>query len=123
MTFRPGPRNLITDVAGLRVGNAADIRLKSGTTVVVCDEPAVAGVQVLGGAPGTRETDLLEPHNSVETVNAIVLSGGSAFGLDAASGTQAALREAGVGFEVGGHRIPIVPAAILFDLRNGGNKD
>ena len=85
MSFRPGPRNLITDVAGLRVGNAADIRLKSGTTVVVCDEPAVAGVQVLGGAPGTRETDLLEPHNSVEAINAIVLSGGSAFGLASAS--------------------------------------
>ena len=123
MTFRAGPRNLITDVAGLRVGNAADDRIKSGTTVVVCDEPAVAGVQVLGGAPGTRETDLLEPHNSVEAINAIVLSGGSAFGLDAASGAQAALREMGVGFEVGGHRIPIVPTAIVFDLRNGGDKD
>jgi L-aminopeptidase/D-esterase-like protein len=123
MSFRAGPKNLITDVAGLRVGNAADIRLKSGTTVVVCDEPAVAGVQVLGGAPGTRETDLLEPHNSVETVNAIVLSGGSAFGLDAASGVQAALREQGIGFEVRGLRIPIVPAAILFDLTNGGDKD
>ena len=80
-------------------------------------------MQVLGGAPGTRETDLLEPHNSVEAVNAIVLSGGSAFGLDAASGVQAALREMGVGFDVGGHRVPIVPAAILFDLRNGGDKD
>ncbi len=123
MTFRTGPRNLITDVAGLRVGNAADDRIKSGVTVVVCDEPAVAGVQVLGGAPGTRETDLLEPHNSVEAVNAIVLSGGSAFGLDAASGVQAALREMGVGFEVGGHRVPIVPTAIVFDLRNGGDKD
>ena len=100
MMFRSGPRNLITDVAGLRVGNAGDDRIKSGVTVVVCDEPAVAGVQVLGGAPGTRETDLLEPHNSVEAVNAIVLSGGSAFGLDAASGVQAALREMGIGFEV-----------------------
>jgi L-aminopeptidase/D-esterase-like protein len=121
--MRPGPRNLITDVAGLRVGNASDERLKSGVTVIVCDEPATAGVQVLGGAPGTRETDLLEPHNLVETVNAITLSGGSAFGLDAASGVQAALRENGVGFEVGGFRVPIVPAAILFDLRNGGDKD
>ncbi len=91
--FRTGPRNLITDVAGLRVGNAADARLKSGVTAVLCDEPAVAGVQVLGGAPGTRETDLLEPHNSVEAIHAVVLSGGSAFGLDAASGVQAALRE------------------------------
>jgi L-aminopeptidase/D-esterase-like protein len=120
--FRTGPRNLITDVAGLLVGNAADARLKSGVTGVFCDEPAVAGVQILGGAPGTRETDLLEPHNSVETIHAVVLSGGSAFGLDAASGVQAALRENGVGFEVGGFRIPIVPAAILFDLRNGGDK-
>ncbi len=121
--FRTGQRNLITDVAGLRVGNSSDARLKSGVTAVLCDEPFVAGVQVLGGAPGTRETDLLEPHNSVETVNAIVLSGGSAFGLDAASGVQAALREAGVGFEVRGLRIPVIPAAILFDLANGGDKD
>ncbi|MEI9425217.1 P1 family peptidase [Mesorhizobium sp. Cs1299R1N1] len=121
--FRTGPRNLISDVAGLRVGNASDARLKSGVTTVLCDEPAVAGVQILGGAPGTRETDLLEPHNSVETIHAVVLSGGSAFGLDAASGVQAALRERGIGFEVGGFRVPIVPAAILFDLRNGGDKD
>lgn len=123
MPFRPGPRNLITDVAGLRVGNADDAKLKSGVTAVLCDEPAIASMQVLGGAPGTRETDLLEPHNSVETVNAIVLSGGSAFGLDAASGVQAALRERGIGFLVGGFRVPIVPTAILFDLRNGGDKD
>lgn len=123
MPFRPGPRNLITDVAGLSVGNTDDAALKSGVTVVICDEPAVAGVQVLGGAPGTRETDLLEPHNSVEAINAVVLSGGSAFGLDAASGVQAALREKGVGLEIRGMYIPLVPAAILFDLVNGGNKD
>ena len=115
--FRTGPRNLITDVAGLRVGNASDTRLKSGVTTILCDGPAVAGVQILGGAPGTRETDLLEPHNSVEAVHAVVLSGGSAFGLDAASGVQAALRERGIGLEVGGFRVPIVPAAILFDLQ------
>jgi len=121
--FDTGPRNLITDVAGLLVGSAADGRLKSGVTVVLCEEPAVAGVQVLGGAPGTRETDLLEPHATVDAVNALVLSGGSAFGLDAASGVQAGLRELGVGFAVGSDRIPIVPAAILFDLRNGGRKD
>ncbi|RWD27474.1 MAG: peptidase S58 family protein, partial [Mesorhizobium sp.] len=120
--FRAGPRNLITDVAGLRVGNAADARLKSGVTALLCDDPAVAGVQVLGGAPGTRETDLLEPQNSVQEIHAIVLSGGSAFGLDAASGVQAALRERNIGVEVGGFRVPIVPAAILFDLRNGGDK-
>lgn len=122
-TMRAGPTNLITDVGGLLVGNAEDARLKSGVTAVLCETPAVAAVQVLGGAPGTRETDLLEPHNTVEAVNAVVLSGGSAFGLDAASGVQAALREKGVGFEVGSHHIPIVPAAILFDLINGGDKD
>ncbi|KQZ78340.1 peptidase T4 [Mesorhizobium sp. Root157] len=121
--FRTGPKNLITDVAGLRVGNAADARLKSGVTALLCDEPAVASVQVLGGAPGTRETDLLEPHNTVEAVNAVVLAGGSAFGLDAASGVQAALREQGVGFVVQDQVVPIVPAAILFDLANGGDKD
>ncbi|MCX7305412.1 MAG: P1 family peptidase [Hyphomicrobiales bacterium] len=121
--FVTGPRNLITDVMGLRVGNVADDRLKSGVTVVLCDSPAVAGVQVLGGAPGTRETDLLEPHNSVDTVNAVVLAGGSAFGLDAASGVQAGLREQGVGFQVRGNTIPIIPAAILFDLANGGDKN
>ena len=120
---RTGPRNLITDVAGLSVGNAGDARLKSGVTAVICDKPTAAGVQVLGGAPGTRETDLLEPHNMVEGVNAIVLSGGSAFGLDAASGVQASLREKGVGFDAFGHIVPIVPAAILFDLVNGGDKE
>jgi L-aminopeptidase/D-esterase-like protein len=121
--FRHGPRNLITDVDGLLVGNADDARLKSGVTAVICEEPAVASYQILGGAPGTRETDLLKPHNSVQAINAVVLSGGSAFGLDAASGVQAALREQGIGFEVGGYRVPIVPSAILFDLRNGGDKD
>lgn len=123
MTFHAGPRNLLTDVAGLSVGNAQDARLKSGVTAVVCEEPAVAGVQVLGGAPGTRETDLLEPHNSVEAIHALALSGGSAFGLDAASGVQAALREDGVGFAVREAKIPLVPAAILFDMTNGGEKD
>ena len=123
MSYRSGPLNLLTDVAGLAVGNAADARLKSGVTVVLCEAPSIAAVQVLGGAPGTRETDLLEPHNAVDTVDALVLSGGSAFGLDAASGVQAALRERGVGFGFGGVRVPIVPAAILFDLINGGDKD
>ena len=121
--MRPGPKNLITDVAGLRVGNAEDHGLRSGVTVVLCEEPAVAAVQVLGGAPGTRETDLLAPHNTVQTIDAVVLSGGSAFGLDAASGVQAGLREAGRGFAVGPFRVPVVPAAILFDLMNGGEKD
>lgn len=123
MHFVTGPRNLITDVAGLRVGHAQNDRLKSGVTVVLPDRPAVAGVQVLGGAPGSRETDALEPHNSLKEIHALALAGGSAFGLDAASGVQAALREDGVGVEVRGHRVPIVPAAILFDLINGGDKN
>jgi L-aminopeptidase/D-esterase-like protein len=123
MPFRAGPRNLITDVAGLTVGNASDGRIKSGVTAVLCAEPAVAGVQVLGGAPGTRDTDMLEPHNSIQKVDAVVLSGGSAFGLDAASGVQAWLRENGRGLEVRGQRIPIVPGAILFDMTNGGDKE
>ncbi|WP_108609931.1 P1 family peptidase [Aminobacter sp. MSH1] len=121
--LKAGPLNLITDVAGLLVGNADDEKAKSGVTVVLCDAPATAAVQVLGGAPGTRETDLLEAHNTVETVNAITLAGGSAFGLDAASGVQAALREKGIGFAIRDQIIPIVPAAILFDMLNGGDKD
>jgi len=120
---KTGPKNLITDVGGLTVGNAEDRTLKSGVTVVVCDLASTAAVHVMGGAPGTRETDLLEPHNTVQAVDAIFLSGGSAFGLDAGSGVQAALREAGRGFQVGPVRVPIVPGAILFDLINGGNKD
>lgn len=119
----PGPTNTIVDVAGLTVGNAGDIRLKSGVTVLIADEPAVASVHVMGGAPGTRDTDLLAPDETVEHVDAIVLSGGSAFGLDAAAGVQAFLREQGRGFAVGPVRVPIVPAAILFDLLNGGNKE
>ncbi len=116
-------RNLITDVAGLRVGHAQDARLASGATAIVFDQPAVAAVDVRGGAPGTRETDLLDPGMLVEHIDAIALSGGSAFGLDAASGVQAWLREQGRGFAVGAARVPIVPAAILFDLHNGGDKD
>ncbi len=116
-------KNLITDVPGLRVGNADDARLKSGVTVVVCDEPAVASGHVMGGYPGTRETDLLAPEDSVGAVDAVVLSGGSAFGLDAATGVMPALAEAGRGFAIGSARVPIVPAAILFDLLNGGDKN
>ena len=123
MSFSSGLTNTIADVTGLKIGHASDAKLKSGVTVVIADRPATAAVSILGGAPGTRETDLLEPHNLVETVDAIVLSGGSAFGLDAATGVQAWLREHGRGFDVGPHKIPIVPAAILFDLINGGNKN
>lgn len=118
-----GSRNLISDVAGLRVGNAQDDHIKTGVTAILCDRATTAAVQVLGGAPGARETDLLEPHNTVQHVNGIVLSGGSAFGLDAASGVQAYLRAKKIGFEAAGHHIPIVPAAILFDMHNGGSKD
>jgi D-aminopeptidase len=120
--MHPGPRNLITDVAGLRVGNAADPGVRTGTTVLTADRPFTAAVHVMGGAPGTRETDLLAPDRLVQEVDAIVLSGGSALGLDAASGVADALRAAGRGFDVGGQRVPIVPAAILFDLLNGGDK-
>jgi len=116
-------RNLITDVAGLKVGNAEDIQLGSGTTVVLFDEPAVASVDVRGGGPGTRETELLNAAQTVPGVDAIVVSGGSAFGLDAASGVQAWLRENGRGFAIGPARVPIVPGAVLFDLLSGGNKD
>lgn len=123
MAFIPGPRNLITDVGGLKVGNAEDLKLKSGVSVVLPDTPCVAAVQVLGGAPGTRETDAMEPHNTLQEFHGLVLSGGSAFGLDAASGVQAALRERGIGFRVGDALVPVVPAAILFDLINGGDKD
>lgn len=120
--MKPGPLNLITDVSGLRVGNAHDATLRSGATVLTADRPFTAAVHVMGGAPGTRETDLLAPDKLVEAVDALVLSGGSAFGLDAASGVADGLRAAGRGFVVGTQTVPIVPAAILFDLLNGGDK-
>lgn len=115
-------RNLLTDVAGLTVGHATDVALGSGVTAIVFDRPATAAVSVLGGAPGGRDTGLLAPEMTVEAVDALVLSGGSAFGLDAAGGVQAALRELGRGFVVRDVRVPIVPQAILFDLLNGGDK-
>jgi len=116
-------RNLITDIPGLRVGHAGDAKLGSGATVVVFDAPAVASVDVRGGGPGTRETALLDPAQTVEGVDAVVLSGGSAFGLDAASGAQAYLREQGRGLRIREAVVPIVPGAILFDLLNGGDKN
>ncbi|MGZ3215472.1 P1 family peptidase [Paracoccus sp. T5] len=121
--MRPGPRNLITDVAGLRVGNAQDTGLRSGVTVLTADAPFAASVKVMGGAPGTRETDLLAPDKLVSGVDALVLSGGSAFGLAACDGVMEALHAAGRGFAVGAARVPIVPGAIVFDLLNGGAKD
>ena len=115
-------RNLITDVAGVGVGHADDPRLGSGVTAIVFAQPAVAAIDVRGGGPGTREGALLDPANTVDRIDAIALSGGSAFGLDAASGVQAWLREQGRGFAVREALVPIVPAAILFDLLSGGDK-
>ena len=109
-------KNLITDVAGVAVGNAADASLGSGVTAVLFDEPAVAAVDVRGGGPGTRESDLLGPNTTVERIDAIAVSGGSAFGLEAAAGIMAWLAEQGRGFAVGSALVPIVPGAILFDL-------
>ncbi len=120
--MQQGPLNLITDVPGLRVGNAEDAALRSGTTVLLGDGPLSAAVKVMGGAPGTRETELLAPDKLVAHVDALVLSGGSAFGLDACQGVADRLRAAGRGFEVGPVRVPIVPGAIVFDLLNGGDK-
>jgi L-aminopeptidase/D-esterase-like protein len=111
--------NTITDIAGIEVGQAQDDEALTGCTVVLCRKGAVAGVDVRGGAPGTRETDLLNPVNLVEKVHAVVLAGGSAFGLDAASGVMRYLDENGIGFDTGAGKVPIVPAAILFDLNLG----
>ncbi|MEO1405255.1 MAG: P1 family peptidase, partial [Pseudomonadota bacterium] len=124
---KPGARNLITDVHGIRAGNAIDETVKTGTTVIATDEPAVAAVAVAGGGPGTRETDLLRAGTLVDAVDAICLSGGSAFGLAAADGVAAGLKTAGRGFGLmdvpGVPKTPIVPAAILYDLANGGDKE
>ncbi len=115
-------KNLLTDVSGSRVGHADGGELASGVTAVVFDKPAVAAIDVRGGGPGTREASLLDLANTVECIDAIALSGGSAFGLDAGGGIQAWLAEQGRGFAVRDAVIPIVPGAILFDLLNGGNK-
>ena len=118
-SVRAGWRDAITDVRGIRVGHWTDRRAATGCTVILCPPGTVGGVDVRGAAPGTRETDLLRPGNLIEEVHAIVLAGGSAFGLEAATGVMHALAEQGVGFEVGRARIPIVPSAILFDLNIG----
>ncbi len=115
--------NLLTDIDGVSVGHATDLKLGSGVTAIVFDAPATASGSVLGGAPGGRDTALLDPAMTVEKVDAFVLSGGSAFGLDAAGGVQSGLRAIGRGFPVGNTRVPIVPQAILMDLLNGGDKD
>jgi len=112
----------ITDVPGIKVGHYSDKEAATGCTVILCEEGAVAGVDVRGSAPGTRETDLLRPTSLVREAHAILLSGGSAFGLEAAGGVMRYLEERGYGFEVGVVKVPIVPAAILFDLRSGNAK-
>jgi L-aminopeptidase/D-esterase-like protein len=117
-----GLKNLITDVPGILVGNAHDAAVASGVTVALFEAATVASVAILGGAPAGRDMECLEPERSVPGVDAIVLSGGSGFGLDAASGVQAWLREQGRGFAVRSVRVPIVPQAIVFDLLNGGDK-
>jgi L-aminopeptidase/D-esterase-like protein len=114
--------NLITDVPGVAVGHAEDRHIGSGTTVVLFDAPATASIAIHGGAPGLRDTALLEPEMTVETVDALVLSGGSVFGLDSMGGVVAHLREKGRGYAIRDIHVPIVPGAVLFDLLNGGDK-
>lgn len=110
----------ITDVPGVRVGHDTDLAAQTGCTVILCDaQPTIGGVDVRGGAPGTRETDLLSPTCTVNEVHAVLLTGGSAFGLDAATGVMRALERAGIGYDTGVARVPIVPAAVLFDLSVG----
>ncbi len=113
--------NSVTDVVGIKVGHYTDIEAVTGCTVILCEQGAVAGVDVSGSAPGTRETDVLRPGNLVEKVQAVVLSGGSAFGLDAASGVMKYLEERGIGHETSAGLVPIVPAAIIFDLAIGSS--
>ena len=121
-TFIQNERGAITDVAGIKVGQFTDSRRPTGCTVILCEDGAVGGVDVRGAAPGTRETDLLDPVNTVQQVYAVVLSGGSAFGLDTATGVMRFLEERGVGFDTRVARVPIVPAAVLFDLGIGDAK-
>ena len=120
---RPGKRNLITDIDGLNVGNVEDNLVNTGVTALIPDQSAIASVYVMGGGPGTRDTELLSPENTVEKIDGLFLSGGSAFGLDSGSGVQAWLRENNRGFSLAGKTIPLVPGAIIFDLSNGGDKN
>ena len=115
-------KNLLTDIAGVRVGHADDAQRASGVTAVIFDSPAVAAIDVRGGGPGTREGAVLDLANTVDRIDAIALGGGSAFGLEAGGGVQAWLAEQGRGFKVRDALVPIVPGAICFDLLNGGNK-
>lgn len=122
--FRPGPKNLITDIAGLRVGHAADENVRSGVTALLCESGWAAAADVRGGGPGTRETEALAPENLVGRAHAVVLAGGSVFGLAAADGVAAALSARGVGLQLrrGSPAVPIVPCAVLYDLGNDGDK-
>jgi L-aminopeptidase/D-esterase-like protein len=126
MATRPGPLNAITDIAGLSVGQTEDDDIVTGVTVILADEPVLAAVNVMGGGPGTRETDLLRAGTLVDHVDGVVLSGGSAFGLGAADGVAEVLKQRGRGFSLvakdGVPPVPILPSAILYDLANGGNK-
>jgi D-aminopeptidase len=115
-------KNLLTDIPGVRVGHADDAKLASGVTAVLFDTPVVAAMDVRGGGPGTRDSNLLDPVNTVERIDALTLSGGSAFGIEAGGGVQAWLAEQGRGFPIGDAVIPIVPGAVVFDLLNGGDK-
>ena len=115
-------KNLLTDISGVRVGHADDAELASGVTAVIFDTPAVAAMDVRGGGPGTRDSALLDPVNTVERIDALALSGGSAFGIESGGGVQAWLAEQGRGFAIRDAVIPIVPGAVVFDLLNGGDK-
>jgi L-aminopeptidase/D-esterase-like protein len=123
--FRPGPRNLITDIAGLKVGHATNEAVRTGITAVLCETGWAAAVDVRGGGPGTRETEALAPENLVGRAHAVVLAGGSVFGLAAADGVAASLSAQGIGLQLrtGSPPIPIVPCAVLHDLANGGDKN
>ncbi|KYO63796.1 P1 family peptidase [Thermovenabulum gondwanense] len=114
--------NTILEVPGIKVGQVSDLEALTGCTVILCERGAVCGVDVRGGAPGSRETDLLRPENLVDKVHAVFLAGGSAFGLDGASGVMEYLEEKGLGFDVGVTHVPIVPASVLFDLTVGNYK-
>lgn len=121
--IQPGPKNLITDVSGIKIGNVSSLDMRSGVTTLIPDEPVVAAVDIRGGGPGTRETDALNADCLVEKIHAVVFSGGSAYGLASADGVMAGLAQKKSGYQIGEARIPIVPAAILFDLLNQGNKN
>ncbi len=120
---RAGASNLITDIPGLRIGQAHDTALRSGVTVLLSDTPVAAAVDIRGGGTGSRELSALSLSGSVEKIHGLVLSGGSAFGLNAATGVQSYLAKRNIGFQIGAAHVPIVPQAVLFDLLNGGDKN